>query len=362
MVVLPVDESLQIQSYKGRYSVFTINQLSDVVHLYQDDPLLLIDSNVLRLHQSDLEKVFSKNCRKLVIEANEKNKSLEMMPEYVKALVALKARRHQRLVAIGGGIVQDITCFLAATLFRGMDWDILPTTLLAQADSSIGSKSSINCLDTKNIVGTFTPPTRVIIYPGFLKTLSPTEIRSGIGEMLKVHALHSPEAFQNIAHDYVEMLESAETLRKYILASLKIKKKFIEEDEFDRDIRNLLNYGHTFGHALESATQFGIPHGIAVSMGMDMANFVSYKIGHCGQSVYLAMHKTLKTNYREYEKIKVDVRTVVNEMTKDKKNSSNSAVSVIIPDFAARFAKVQVPLEGAFYDACQEYLETARLQ
>jgi 3-dehydroquinate synthase len=128
----------------------------------------------------------------LIIEATEENKSLAQFPAYVDSLFGLNVRRGQKLVAIGGGIIQDITCFLAATMMRGLPWMFYPTTLLAQSDSCIGSKSSINSGEVKNILGTFTPPEQVVIDVDFLKTLEEKDIFSGIGEMIKVHAVETP--------------------------------------------------------------------------------------------------------------------------------------------------------------------------
>src|SRR5581483_3202456 len=199
---------------------------------------------------------------------------------------ARKIRRNHVLVAIGGGIIQDITCFLAATMLRGLPWNFIPTTLLAQADSCIGSKSSINAGEAKNILGTFTPPARVDVSTRFLKTLDERDIRSGIGEMLKVHAIEGPQSFDQIAHDYENILSDDSVMLHYIRRSLDIKKRIIEIDEFDRGPRNVMNYGHSFGHAIESATDFAVPHGIAVTLGMDLANYTAVRTGRTGEAFF----------------------------------------------------------------------------
>ena len=138
----------------------------------------------------------------LMIEAKEQNKTLESMPTYVTHLLEKQVRRDDILIAVGGGIIQDITCFLAGTLLRGIDWSFYPTTLLAQADSCIGSKSSINCGDAKNLIGTFTPPNRVIIGNDYLQTLDDRDVRSGVGEMLKVHGIAGASEFDEISSKY----------------------------------------------------------------------------------------------------------------------------------------------------------------
>jgi 3-dehydroquinate synthase len=237
----------------------------------------------------------------LAIEAIEPNKSLDKFPAYVDHLVSQKIRRGHTLIAIGGGIIQDITCFLAATMLRGIDWQFYPTTLLAQADSCIGSKSSINAGSAKNILGTFTPPNRIFISSRFLDTLPEGDVRSGVGEMLKVHVIDGPDSFNAISADYETLFEDRARMLHYMRRSLEIKQTYIEKDEFDRGPRLVFNYGHSFGHAIEGATKFGIPHGIAVTMGMDLANWISAEMGTGERSHYERMHPALAANYRGYE-------------------------------------------------------------
>ncbi|MEK7862885.1 MAG: 3-dehydroquinate synthase, partial [Chloroflexota bacterium] len=262
-----------IQSHRGPYTVdFDDDALA---HLDADVPAgahFLVDARVAELHGADLRRVLASRSV-LTIAATEAAKSLDRFPAYVERLVERGVRRGHVLVVVGGGITQDIACFLAATLLRGLEWRFYPTTLLAQADSCIGSKSSINVGEIKNVLGTFTPPSRIVIGGRVLATLDERDLRSGIGEMLKVHAIAGPDAFDRIAADYPRLLSDPALLRSYIRASLEIKRRIIEEDEFDRGIRNVMNYGHSFGHAIESATAYAVPHGIAVTIGMDMANY-----------------------------------------------------------------------------------------
>jgi 3-dehydroquinate synthase len=234
-------------------------------------------------------------------------------------------------VAIGGGIIQDITCFLATVILRGLPWFFYPTTLLAQADSCIGSKSSINSGKIKNIIGAFTPPNGIVIDVNFLDTLENQEILSGIGEMIKVHAIDSPESFDQIAVDYDRMIQDRSVMEKYIYNSLLIKKRLIELDEFDLGPRNVMNYGHSFGHAIESATNYAIPHGIAVTIGMDMANFISVGLGVSDMGNYRRMHTLLKKNYQTYEDSQIEPEALISALKKDKKNTSLQ-FKLILPD------------------------------
>jgi len=264
------------------------------------------------------------------------------------------------LVAIGGGVIQDITCFIAAVLLRGVDWHFHPTTLLAQADSCIGSKSSINVGPYKNVVGTYTPPVQIWLSPQVLATLPETEIRSGIGEMLKVHMIAGPREFDRIAADYAAIVADSAVMRTYILRSLEIKKGIIEQDEFDRGVRNVMNLGHSFGHAIESATDFGIPHGIAVTIGIDMANFTAVRLGLMGEAHFRRMHPTLAANYRNYEQTPVPIDRFLAAIGKDKKNT-DAKLGLILPNAEGIPGRVQCANDPAFRLMCEEYFSSVRL-
>lgn len=325
-----MSEQLIIQSHRGPYVVhFDDTLLSTPGKLLDHDPHFLVDANVARLYGTELRTVLDhKNA--IIIEATEANKSIEKIIPIFECLVRNSVRRGQMLVAIGGGVIQDITCFIASTLLRGLPWRFVPTTLLAQADSCIGSKSSINLGSTKNILGTFNPPQDIFICTKFLETLEEKEIRSGIGEIIKVHAIDGVKSFDRLALDFERLFESRTVLMQYIRSALLIKQHFIEEDEFDRGIRNVFNYGHSFGHAIESATNYVIPHGIAVSLGMDMANHIAMQRGLLSEAQYHRMHPILRKNYEKYTKTSIPIDVMLSALMKDKKNTS-TMLGLILP-------------------------------
>jgi 3-dehydroquinate synthase len=360
MVVTPVSDRLVIKSHKGEYTVLFDEDA--MVRLNSGDLSgyhFIIDEKVAALYKDELNNIVSSKSV-LIIEANEENKSLDKFPYYIEKLVSHEVRRNHILIAIGGGVIQDIVCFLAATLLRGLKWYFYPTTLLAQADSCIGSKSSINVGKIKNILGTFTPPEQIYICLNFLKTLEEREIHSGIGEMLKVHAIDSPESFNRIASDYENMLTDFFVIKTYITKSLEIKKAIIELDEFDKGPRNVMNYGHTFGHAIESATDFAIPHGIAVSMGMDMANFVAVRLGLTEIGVYERMYPILQKNLAAFEKIEIPTDKFFSAILKDKKNTDEK-LRLIMPDRNSKIVSHLYPNNSLFQKVCAEYLTSGRM-
>lgn len=357
MEALPVFEQLTIQSHKGPYTVeFNDRFLLEAEDLPGAGNHFLIDANVARLYAPELATVLS-HPNTIVIEANEENKSIEKIVPVIERLVHNKIRRDQTLIAVGGGVIQDITCFIASTLLRGLKWKFFPTTLLAQADSCIGSKSSVNLGATKNILGTFYPPKQISINTAFLETLTRKEIQSGLGEIIKVHAIDGVAAFDRLASDFQRLDTDRLALMKYVRAALLVKQHFIEEDEFDLGVRNIFNYGHSFGHAIESATQYNVPHGIAVTMGMEIANSVAVQRGLLPDAHYLRMHKVLRQNYAAHAKTTVPTEEMLSALMKDKKNTTTMLVLVLPVGEDAKIQRVQVAPDGVFRTQCVQAIK-----
>lgn len=211
----------------------------------------LVDRRFAELHTAELSQIIPTE-RLVYVDATETNKSFEKLAPIFLQLLQSGLKRDGMIVVVGGGVLQDIGCFIASVLFRGVGWELIPTTLLAQADSCIGSKSSINIDVYKNQIGTFYPPNRVLLPAGVLASLPWDEIRSGLGEVIKLQLLAGEDGFRELMGDLQSFRGEVPVLAKWVTRSMAVKIPFIEADEFDRGIRNLLNYGHTFGHAYES--------------------------------------------------------------------------------------------------------------
>ena len=234
------------------------------------------------------------------VSANENQKSYEGLIPIIDKLVNHGFRKNHRIVGIGGGITQDITAFTSSILFRGVDWIFFPTTLLAQGDSCIGSKTSINYKKYKNQIGGFYPPEKIYIDLKFLDTLEHKDFQSGVGEMCHYFIVSSKKDFNFYKNSYNLLNKSSSALEEIIARSLKIKKSYIEIDEFDQKERQVFNYGHTFGHAIETLTNYEIPHGIAVSFGMDIANFISIKMGFLDNKTRTEIRELLVKIWKGY--------------------------------------------------------------
>ena len=348
-----MSEKINIESHAGPYSVFFDNQLlANFTQLLKGQAHFLLDANVARLYADQLRLILD-HTNTILIEATEENKSIELIIPVFKRLVSNYVRRDHTLIAIGGGIIQDITCFVASTLLRGLAWKFVPTTLLAQADSCIGSKSSINLGQSKNMLGTFNPPTEIFVCTDFLNSLEQKDILSGIGEILKVHAIESATAFDRLALDYDALHSNRAVLLAYVRQALLIKQRYIELDEFDRGARNILNYGHSFGHAIEAATDFGVPHGIAVTMGMDMANRIAVLRGILPEYHYLRMHSVLRKNYAHYVLATIRLDDFMSALLKDKKNTTSKIVLILPVGEIAAIQRVEVVPDETFRSQCQ---------
>lgn len=278
-------DDLTIRSRLGDYAVeFRVDAgwLADLTS--SADSYFVVDDRVWQLHRDGLLAPLLARPLQLVA-STEEAKTLEGFAALCDALIASGANRNATVVSIGGGVIQDVTGFLTSTLYRGIQWVYVPTTLLAQADSCIGAKTSINFGHFKNLLGSMYPPTRVIVHPPFVKTLDEHQFFSGLGEIVKMHIVAGQAGLAQL-ESRLDAVRDRETvaLSEVTRSSLRIKQRYIEEDEFDRGVRRLLNFGHCFGHAIESATDFSVPHGQAVVLGMMLAGLVSSSRGELDRS------------------------------------------------------------------------------
>jgi len=315
---------MAISSYKGIYKVESISDFSLTLKTeINDGDFLMLDSTVADLYEDKLKETLNR-CDYMNIDPSEQQKSYQLVEPLIERLINKGFKKNNRLVAIGGGITQDITAFIASILYRGVEWLFIPTTLLAQADSCIGSKTSINFGLFKNQVGGFYPPKLIFLDHSFLKTLSPLDIRSGMGEIMHYYIISGWEDINSLKNDYDCALNDLKLLSEIAWRSLHIKKNMVEIDEFDTGPRNIFNYGHTFGHALESYTDYVMPHGIAVSFGMDIANWLSVKLGFMSEDNALVIRDLLMKNCLPCIFPKVIIDDYVMLLNKDKKHTGKT--------------------------------------
>ncbi len=326
------------------------------------DKAFVIDKNVYELYKKEFEDIQKDEL--FLFDAIEEKKTLKSVEEIYSFLAQKNAKKNLTLISIGGGITQDVTGFAASSLYRGIRWIFIPTTFLAQADSCIGSKTSLNYDKYKNIVGGFYPPHRIYLQSDFLKTLSKKDFYSGIGEVVKFALLKEeyPKDFKAIVK-MVENVKKHKKLNKAIKKTMEVKKAYIDEDEFDTGKRNLFNYGHCFGHALENSSHYAIPHGIAVSIGMIFANIIAKDRGYLSkkrfdflnQKLFLpSIPMELKAEYFNYD-------ILLESLKNDKKRVGKNLTLVLPIDDEIRSKKVDDFTAEELKDGLEKLMEILNL-
>ena len=265
---------MKINSLRGEYQINFLNEIPDLLEKLS---LCIFDAVLYDEKLTDLQildREFLNMKPSFGINATEESKTYLGAYKTLEWMSSLNLNRGSTLLVIGGGVVQDIATFTAAIFHRGINWTYVPTTLLSQADSCIGGKCGINLNLRKNQIGLVYPPNEIYIVDKFLDSLPPREIESGIGEIFKMSLISTHSFWPEMKKYLGEKKVPVSTLVK---KSLIAKKEIIEIDEFENHSRKILNYGHTFGHAIESASNYLIPHGIAVLLGMKVIHELGIK-------------------------------------------------------------------------------------
>ena len=295
--------------------------------------IMIIDKNVYTLYKKHFSSLKEEDL--FLFDAIEENKTFDYVKEIYDFLLLKSVKRNLTIISIGGGITQDITGFVASTLYRGVNWIFVPTTFLAITDSCIGSKTSLNYDKYKNLMGTFYPPSKIHINTNFLKTLKELDFFSGIGETIKFQLMKEeyPKNFDKIAQSIENIVKDDVARLAMIHDNMQIKLGYMKGDEFDLGRRNLLNYGHCFGHALETSSDYYVPHGIAVNIGMIFANLLSLSRGLMDKkdvdninNNILLPNIPLKLREEDFDE------AILLESMKNDKKRVGEFLTVIIPD------------------------------
>ena len=300
--------------------------------------LLILDKNVPRKIVGEIKKSLKgKKIFSLSIIASEKNKNQKCIDKMLYCLLSQNFSRQDCLISVGGGITGDLAGFAASIFKRGLQFINIPTTLLSQVDSSVGGKTGINSRYGKNLIGSFYQPKLVISDISFLKSLPKREITCGYGEILKHSLIANKTFFKFLDKNILKILKlQSPYIEKAIFESCKIKKNVVEKDEKEKNLRKILNFGHTFAHAYEAALGFSrkLNHGEAVILGMNTALRFSNQNKFLKNSEYNLIKKHLKdarlpNNVKQYFSSK-DVNKILSFMIKDKKNNSDKINLILL--------------------------------
>jgi 3-dehydroquinate synthase len=311
--------------------------------------ILLSNPTVEALYGRRVKRSFSGagfRVQSFLIGDGERYKNLQTAEALYKFLIEQKVERSDFLIALGGGVVGDMVGFVAATYLRGIRFVQLPTTLLAQIDSSVGGKTGVNHALGKNLIGAFHQPSLVVIDPETLRSLPPREMRAGLHEALKYGVIKDRRLFQRIARD-IELLKRCETeaLTHLIARSCQIKARVVEQDEREGGLRRILNFGHTVGHALEAVTHYRrFHHGEAVGQGMRAASRIAERAGLLKESERQAIDQAIFSVGYLPSTNNLALRDIMKAMQRDKKAEAGRIAFILPVEIGRVVIKSDLPL------------------
>jgi 3-dehydroquinate synthase len=350
-----------VKSGQGDYSVEFHSDLDLVIKRLSTvpNPVLVIDRIVAHLWRASLTPITDR-FPILLVDATEEEKSLAGVGKVCAWLQGQNATKQTTLVAIGGGITQDIVAFSAHIYYRGLRWVYLPTTLLAMSDSCIGAKCCINHERYKNQLGAFHSPWQVHVSTQFLETLGDEDVASGYGEILKLMFTGSRDHLARLIQTVTDGgLRNAE-LTNLLRESLEVKKAVIEVDEYEKDLRRILNYGHTFGHALETLTDHAIPHGLAVAWGMDLVNHLARRGGILADSDFRCVHEFVRNYLYCPLPRNIDTAALIAAARRDKK-VADGQVNLILAEKPGSLRVVRTPFDAHLESQVRDYLQNVNV-
>jgi len=320
--------SLHERSYRIFIGLGAVGELSDFIKFRKfSGPMVIItDKTVAKKTKQIMDAVIKKlpnECFRIIVPPNETSKTMEFFQDTVQK-ISKKTKTHRPvIVALGGGVVGDLAGFISATYRRGVPFVQIPTTLLAQVDSSIGGKTGIDLAEAKNLVGAFYQPKIILSDLRFLKTLPRRELRNGIAEVIKYAVITDIGLFDYLEKNMENILSGEEkALEKIIYECAKIKAGIVEKDELDaKDIRIVLNFGHTLGHAIEAATGYSklLSHGEAVAIGMILAGEVALRLDMMKETALVRLKKLIKRAGFSTKLGEVSIKAIMNSYGYDKK-------------------------------------------
>lgn len=330
------------------YEIIIENDILDNVgfeinNIYKNKKIAIVtDENVFSIYGHRLETALTKYNYLpffIVIKPGEQSKSVGTLMNVYSKFIDFGITRKDLIIAFGGGVVGDLTGFAASTYLRGIDYIQVPTTLLAQVDSSVGGKTAINMKQGKNLVGSFYNPKKVIIDTAVLNSLSDKYIKDGLGEVIKYGCIKNSELFDTLL-SLKDTKNLFKIMEQVIFTCCSIKRDIVEKDEKDTGTRMLLNFGHTFGHALEKYFNYDkYTHGEAVALGMYYITKKSEALGYTELGTAQKIKEILNKYNISYRTPDVNIDEILKIINLDKKNLSSSMNLILIEKIGSAFIK-----------------------
>lgn len=356
MTAAALPSFLPIRSLQGDYAVHFEDGIESVIRRVKDQSsaVLLADRRVAEVYGRPLAPLL-KELPVLLLDATEEEKTLTGVTKTVRWLQEQRCTRQSTVVALGGGIIQDVAAFSSHIYYRGIRWVFIPTTLLSMGDSCIGAKCGINLGEFKNQLGVFHSPSQVVICDKFLASLGEPAFLSGCGEMFRLMLTGPRSYFEEFREDADAAGLRGIDLPKFIYRALEVKKGIIEVDEHEGDLRRILNYGHTFGHALEALTEYAVPHGLAVAWGLDLVNYIAFRRGIMKQELFDLIHRFVKEHFPFWLSRRTDARELVRFAKRDKK-VADGQINLILMEEPGRLKIVKTPFDEGLVELINEFI------
>lgn len=341
------------QNGESIYDIFFANDFNSLPGLLAGQGIadkrvcIVTESNVAPLYLETIENQLRGKCKEIisvVFDAGEANKNLDTVKLIYEKLILAKFDRRDMLIALGGGVTGDITGFTAATYLRGIDFVQVPTSLLAQVDSSIGGKTGVDFDSYKNMVGAFHMPKLVYINVSTLTTLSDEQFISGMGEIIK-HGLIKDKAYFNwlMSNRDTILAKEPETLMEMIRISCNIKRLVVENDPTEKGERALLNFGHTLGHAIERFLDLKLSHGACVGIGCCLAAIISKNTGDISQDILETILEAFDSfGFPTLEQYPVDADKVIEYTRNDKKMVGDRIKFILLHDIGDAYINMDI--------------------
>lgn len=355
-----VNETILISSWQGEYPVSFYKTIKDATQNIQinQDTFFIIDEEIWSIYSHEL--TFVDKAKLLVLASNEETKTLQGSVGIIEWLNLHHANKSSTIIAIGGGVIQDVTTFVSHIYYRGIRWHFFPTTLLSQSDSCIGAKCGINVLSNKNQVGVLHSPSAVYIVEEFLGSLIKSEFESGYGEIFKLAITGESEFFDFLREELAIFGLDPKNVISLIRRSLISKKRIIEEDEYEKDLRRILNYGHSFGHSLESLSNNKVTHGYAILFGMDLMNYLGRLWGITPVEFEKEYRQLIIKYFPDMTIGPIDAEKLVEGLRKDKK-VLNGKINFAIVEEVGKIILVEREIDELLVIEVKKYLNEVGL-
>jgi len=305
-------------------------QIDWALHIAGQQVCIVTNEKVANLYLNDLKKTLNKfQCSEIILPDGEQYKNFDSLQKIFQHLIENYHQRSTTIIGLGGGVILDIAGFAAACYQRGVNFISVPTSLLAQVDASVGGKTAINFQQTKNMIGAFYQPQAVLIDPSVLQTLAEREFRSGIAEMIKHGFIADKDYFIWLEKNIDKILQrDLPTLKQAIATNCLIKSKIVQQDEKEKNLRAILNFGHTIGHAIEAESHYEILHGEAVAIGMMLELPLSMQHGLAAETAARLKNLLEQAGLPTALPVGMEVTQLAKWLRHDKKTDKNQSIKM----------------------------------